>query len=503
MKRLIATGLVVAAALNLWAQAPEMFRYQGRLASGATLVNATLPMSFKLYNAPNGGTKLYEDSNSVAVVNGLYSTYVGDNTVFGSLTNAMTNAAVYLELTISGETLSPRERLVSVPYALNAGASSANQTPAGTIVLSPTYPNPELAAQGYSIYQEDVTTADWQEISGRYPWPDMGGMDQLFIGHNNRLWALANDMGGEPSAFTTADGKQWTTGKLPVDEGYSVMLDEMYVRILSHGNQVFVFEKMMRPGRRVWTSMDGQVWNVQSNTINEMTEISDFVSFKGALWSFGVSNDPEAGSVSVVLKSTDGVNWTQMSTGSWSRIESGAQIVTSADQMWIIATALDVPETMVWRSTDGISWTQSAVSLPSSSYFYGSRMKSISFDNKLWYFDYQNRTCWNSSNHGDSWSVITTNLPEMQPEGIDGPIVHEGKLWVEGNVGPMGTPTVYRSTNGSDWILANAFNNSTATDWGLELISSDNGRLWWVCMSSLRIIGGPKQKDGLYYYQKD
>jgi len=99
-----------------------MFRYQGRLVNGTNLVNATLPMSFKLYDALSGGTRLYEDSSSVLVADGLYSTMIGDNTVYGSLTNAMTNAAVYLELTVNGETLAPRERLVSVPYALNAPA---------------------------------------------------------------------------------------------------------------------------------------------------------------------------------------------------------------------------------------------------------------------------------------------------------------------------------------------------------------------------------------------
>jgi len=119
MKKWIITGFVIASALNLWAQAPEMFRYQGRLVDGTNLVNAIVPMSFKLYDALSSVNKLYEDSSSILVVDGLYSTYIGDSTVFGSLTNAMTNAAVYLELTVNGETLSPRERLVSVPYALN------------------------------------------------------------------------------------------------------------------------------------------------------------------------------------------------------------------------------------------------------------------------------------------------------------------------------------------------------------------------------------------------
>lgn len=124
MKKWIGLAIVMATAWNLWAQAPEMFRYQGRLVDGTNLVNATLPMNFKLYDALSDGALLYEDSNSVLVVDGLYSTMIGDDTVSGSLTNALTNATVYLELTVDGETLSPRERLVSVPYALNVNGGS-------------------------------------------------------------------------------------------------------------------------------------------------------------------------------------------------------------------------------------------------------------------------------------------------------------------------------------------------------------------------------------------
>lgn len=129
MKKWIVTGIAVSTALNLRAQAPEMFRYQGRLVDGTNLVNATLPMSFKLYDALSGGNKLYEDSAAVTVVDGLYSTMIGDDTVFGSLTNALTNATVCLELTVNGTALSPRERLVSVPYALNVPAPAPNGDP--------------------------------------------------------------------------------------------------------------------------------------------------------------------------------------------------------------------------------------------------------------------------------------------------------------------------------------------------------------------------------------
>lgn len=112
-------SVIAALTVNVRAQVPEMFRYQGRLVEGTNLVNATLPMSFKLYDAPTNGILYYEDSNSVLVVDGLYSAILGEHTVSGSLTNAIARAAVYLELTVNGETLSPRERLFSVPYALN------------------------------------------------------------------------------------------------------------------------------------------------------------------------------------------------------------------------------------------------------------------------------------------------------------------------------------------------------------------------------------------------
>lgn len=125
MKKWTVVGLTIVMATTLWAQAPEMFRYQGRLVNGTNLVSATLPMSFKLYDDQSGGNLVYEDASSVLVVDGLYSTMIGDDTISGSLADALTNEMVYLELTVDGETFLPRERLVSVPYSMNATANLA------------------------------------------------------------------------------------------------------------------------------------------------------------------------------------------------------------------------------------------------------------------------------------------------------------------------------------------------------------------------------------------
>lgn len=101
-------------------QIPEKINYQGRLLQGTNLANGNVALVLRLYNVPSGGSILYEDSNTVAVSDGLYATRLGDGTTSGTLTNALTNDTVYLETVVNGTTLSPREQLLAVPFALRA-----------------------------------------------------------------------------------------------------------------------------------------------------------------------------------------------------------------------------------------------------------------------------------------------------------------------------------------------------------------------------------------------
>ena len=140
----------------LLAQEPQMFRYQGRILDNDALVSGNLDFSFKLYDSPTGGSPLYEDTATIMVVDGLYSTMIGDDTTSGGdLGDALNNPAVYLEITVGGETLTPRERIVSVPYAMNG-------LPSGSVVLSASHPNLALEAKGYSLVYSAVTSPeDW------------------------------------------------------------------------------------------------------------------------------------------------------------------------------------------------------------------------------------------------------------------------------------------------------------------------------------------------------
>jgi len=104
------------------AEVPLYINCQGRLFNGSELLDGEVELILRIYNSVSGGDFLYEDVNRVKVVEGIYSTYLGDNTTKGDLTKALSTGEAYLEVTANGVTFEPRERLVTVPYALIAGS---------------------------------------------------------------------------------------------------------------------------------------------------------------------------------------------------------------------------------------------------------------------------------------------------------------------------------------------------------------------------------------------
>ncbi len=94
--------------------------YQGRLAdSGGTPLDGTYGMSFSLWDAATTGGSLVwgpEGHAAVPVSEGLFSVGLGSQTSGGILASAW-NGDRYLEVTVGGETLTPRELIRSVPVA--------------------------------------------------------------------------------------------------------------------------------------------------------------------------------------------------------------------------------------------------------------------------------------------------------------------------------------------------------------------------------------------------
>jgi hypothetical protein len=123
---------------SAFSEVPQLINYQGRLVSGTNLVNGNVGLSLRLFNVPSGGSSIYEDSNSVTVVDGLYATFLGDQTNSGNFVSALTNATVFVEVAVNGVALAPRERIASVAYAL-ATRGIAVDTDNAIVVIHPAY----------------------------------------------------------------------------------------------------------------------------------------------------------------------------------------------------------------------------------------------------------------------------------------------------------------------------------------------------------------------------
>ena len=117
--------MVTLMSVSAWA-VPQLINYQGKLSDSAgDPLDGTYDVTFYLYTVDSGGGSIWDESQSVTLADGLYSVQLGtDNPPFPA--GLFDNESLYLEVAIynpdtsSWETLSPRQRLTSVAYAMKA-----------------------------------------------------------------------------------------------------------------------------------------------------------------------------------------------------------------------------------------------------------------------------------------------------------------------------------------------------------------------------------------------
>ncbi|OQA29607.1 MAG: hypothetical protein BWY59_00195 [Verrucomicrobia bacterium ADurb.Bin345] len=116
--------LLLACTASAAAEIPELINYQGRLVDGTNLVQGPVTLKIGIYTNAAGGDELYADTQTVAVADGLYAMTIGaSNTPNGALRTALAGSECYVQATVNGAPLLPRERLASVGYALHAPES--------------------------------------------------------------------------------------------------------------------------------------------------------------------------------------------------------------------------------------------------------------------------------------------------------------------------------------------------------------------------------------------
>src|SRR5262245_59004760 len=128
---LMLTALILSSVLGANAQTTQ-FTYQGKLSDSGSPASGNYDFQFKLFDTLTVGTGVQQGTTitlaGVAVTSGIFTTQLD----FGACVSCFTGAARFLEIavkTASGSsytTLSPRQQLMSTPYAvrsLNAAAA--------------------------------------------------------------------------------------------------------------------------------------------------------------------------------------------------------------------------------------------------------------------------------------------------------------------------------------------------------------------------------------------
>ncbi len=513
IKSLVAlvAGLNCIFAALLQAQAPQMFRYQGRLLDNDALVSGNLNFSFKLYSAPTGGAALYEDAATVTVVDGLYSTMIGDDTSSGGdLGDALNNPAVYLEIEVDGETLTPRERIVSVPYAM-----SDNGLPSGTVVLSASNPNLALEAEDYSLVYSDVNSPeDWVvalEDELVIPFSSGGGMMEMvtfgsYVGFYKEMGAPTPE--GSNPFYYSQDGIFWNESDLPfsfgADMSESVELNASLYVVSPNGAAADGGAPL-----RVATTANGADWTELSVSlpVSSFSTPFELEAFANQIWLFGRSDTGV-----LLLKSSDGANWDVVATPAWGTVES-LEILSTPDRL-VVSENSGTAGTYVWSSNDGSNWTQSSAVIPGTSPY---DFDMTYANGALWTFRTPEgesfQALYKSTDWGNSWSQVTTNLPTNQ-NNYNAELMalapSLGLLYAFGdNDGGTTPPATYISADGSDWNKVSSTNLAYSM-YGGDIEISSTGKVWGYITSGgapptyqLLSIGGPLRNGRFFYYQKD
>ncbi len=99
------------------ASVPTRVPFQGLLLdSGGAPVTAVVSLDFELFDALVAGASLWSESHpGVTVVDGVYSVDLGATNPLDAA--VFTDGAAFLEITVDGETLVPRQQMLAVPYA--------------------------------------------------------------------------------------------------------------------------------------------------------------------------------------------------------------------------------------------------------------------------------------------------------------------------------------------------------------------------------------------------
>jgi hypothetical protein len=118
--------LTLAAATAVRAQIPRTISFQGLLmnAQGQPISDGNHIVVLVIYDQANGGTVLFQETQTVQVLRGVFNTVIGGATAGGIPPSVTFDRPYFLGVAVDeGPELSPRTPMTSVPYAMHAAVA--------------------------------------------------------------------------------------------------------------------------------------------------------------------------------------------------------------------------------------------------------------------------------------------------------------------------------------------------------------------------------------------
>ena len=143
-------GIVTVLSALSMAEAPLYINYQGKLTNSSGVpISEAVSVTFKLWSVPTGGSPILTESNvPITPNNGVFTYPISVPPNFFS-----TYSEAYLSVTLAGSELLPRQRLVSVPYALAVAQGSVGPNELAPMTLPATVVASSLAVNAVDTAQ--------------------------------------------------------------------------------------------------------------------------------------------------------------------------------------------------------------------------------------------------------------------------------------------------------------------------------------------------------------
>lgn len=151
--------LAAAIVTSVWlqqtvsAQIPGRISVQGVAMQNNKPVQGTLPCIMRIYDAPTGGNKIFEENKTVSFDNGLFHAYLGE---FIPIAGLQFDRPYWLAIQVADGELTPRIQMTTVPYAFMAGNVPDSSLTSQKLSKRGGLPGQALVATNTGVVWQDV-----------------------------------------------------------------------------------------------------------------------------------------------------------------------------------------------------------------------------------------------------------------------------------------------------------------------------------------------------------